>query len=140
MDPTQVGGVLRITVPFPSSWEGRLKAAVERRDAAVAAYEDQLHLLLTAEEDALARLEAASERADGSSNEVVESLIKEWEAARVGLRVQRTPVAQWTGALRMLTMRATWDIDDQERQGLATLDLVAARGPMAAPLFMGGAR
>ena len=140
VDPTQVGGVLRITVPFPSSWEGRLMAAIERRDAAVEAYEDQLHLLLTAEEDALARLQAARRRADGSSGEVVESLMNDWEAARVGLRVQRTPIERWTGALRMLTMRATWDIDDEERQDLATLDLVAARGPMAAPLFMGGPR
>lgn len=138
IDPTQVGGVLRITVPFPSSWEGRLAAAIERRDAAVENYEDQLHLLMTAEADALVRVSAADARASGSSDEVVRSLIEEWEAARAGFRVQRTPVGQWTGALRRLSMRATWDIDDLERRDLATLDLVAARGPMATTLFTGG--
>jgi len=140
VDPTQVGGVLRITVPFPSSWEGRLAAAIERRDAAVEAYEDQLHLLLTAETDALLRVRAAEARAAGSSDEVVQSLIEEWEAARVGIRVQRSPIGEWTGSLRRLSMRGTWDIDDVERRDLAILDLVAARGPMAAPLFTGGDR
>ncbi len=135
MDPTLIGGVLRITVPFPSSWEGRLTAAMERRDAALEAYEDQLHLLQTGEADALARMLAAGTRVDGASGEVVQSLLDEWEAARIGFRVQRTPLAQWTGALRRLSMRATWDIDDMERRELATLDLVASRGPMAVPLF-----
>ena len=138
VDPTQVGGVLRITVPFPSSWQGLLTAAIERRDAAVEAYEDQLHLLLTSEADALIRVGAAGARASGSSDEVVQSLIEEWESARAGFRVQRVPIGQWTGALRRLAMRATWDIDDMERLDLATLDLVAARGPMATTLFTGG--
>lgn len=140
LDPTQIGGVLRITVPFPSSWEGRLAAAIERRDAALEAYEDQLHLLQTAELDALTRVGTATARAAGASDDVVQSLIDEWEAARAGFRVQRTPLEQWTGALRRLSMRATWDIDDLERRDLAALDLVASRGPMAAPLFMEGSR
>lgn len=135
VDPTQLGGVLRITVPFPSSWEGLLSASLERRDAALEAYEDALHVLRTREADALDRMDSASERQDGVSSEVVDSLIDEWEAARVGFQVQRTPVQQWTGALRRLSMRATWDIDDEERRELAVLDLVASRGPMASPLF-----
>ncbi|MDC3307357.1 hypothetical protein OAV47_00830 [bacterium] len=140
LDPTQIGGVLRITVPFPSSWEGRLAAAIERRDAALAAYEDQLHLLQTAEIDALTRVRQADSRVEGASADVVKSLLGDWEAARAAFRVQRTPLEQWTGALRRLSMRATWDIDDWERSDLAALDLVASRGPMAAPLFMEGSR
>ncbi|MGD2019105.1 MAG: hypothetical protein PVJ89_13370 [Planctomycetota bacterium] len=140
VDPTQLGGVLRITLPFPSSWEGLLEASIERRDAAIQAYEDQLHALRTAEQDALTRLALAEERSTGASLEAVTGLMDDWRAARAGFRVQRTPVQQWTGALRMLVMRATWDIDDRERAELARVDLLAARGPMASPFLAGGAR
>ncbi len=140
VDPTELGGVLRITVPFPSSWRGLLAAATERRDGAIEAYEDELHLLQTSERDALSRVTEATARARGASQEVVRSLVEEWEAARAGFQVQRTPLKEWTGSLRRLSMRATWDIDDDERRDLAALDLVASRGPMASPLFMGASQ
>lgn len=140
VDPTQLGGVLRISVPFPSSWQGLLEAAIERRDAAVMAYEDQMHALRTAERDALNRHALAVARAAGPSRASVSGLTDDWVALRTGFRVQRSSLHEWEGALRMLVMRATWDLEDEERAELALVDLIAARGPSASPFLNGGPR
>ncbi|MEX1025803.1 MAG: hypothetical protein WD226_12090 [Planctomycetota bacterium] len=133
LDEAQIGAVLRLAVPFPSSWRGRLAAAVERRDAAIDAFEDQLAALTIAEREARARHRTIARRASGATPTALAAAHAEWRAARTAFRAGRGGLLQWMVALEQLAARSTWSIDEAEALALATMAIIEARGPAASP-------
>lgn len=128
-DDLAIGGVLQLTLPFPSSWRGRLAGAVERRDAVVEAYEDELHRLLVEERSARERRDEIHRRTVGATRSVVEGSRAGWSAARASFRVGRLQVAEWLDALSRRLGATTVEIDDAEALALARIALAGARGP-----------
>ncbi|QDU83345.1 hypothetical protein Pla163_04440 [Planctomycetes bacterium Pla163] len=128
-DDLAIGGVLQLTLPFPSSWRGRLAGAVERRDAVIEAYEDELHLLLVEERSARERRDEIHRRTTGATRLVVEGSTAGWSAARASFRVGRMPVLEWIDALYRRLGATTAEIDDAEALALAQVALAGARGP-----------
>ncbi len=144
LDSARIGAVLRLAVPFPSSWRGKLEAAVERRDRSIEAFEEMLQSLLVQEAEALARIEeltARSAKEVGATERAMVPAQEHWTAARAVFRLGRGPLSGWTKALNHLTETVTWSVDDAEALALAHLDLLAARGmgerPTAAPIENG---
>ncbi|MFT7169309.1 MAG: hypothetical protein ACI80K_002447 [Paracoccaceae bacterium] len=136
LDQAQVGAVLRLAIPFPSSWKGRLEAAVERRDRAVERFEEILVDLLARQADALGRIaqmRATVTDEDGATKRAMEPGFQDWTAARARFRTGRGDLAGWTRALNRLAEMVTWPIDDVEALVLAKLDWTAASGPGMSP-------
>ncbi len=129
LEEANVGAVMRLTLPFPSSWRGRLNAAVERREAAIEAYNDADHHLRVAEADATARMDLAAARLAGETDRVERATAAGWAAARASFRLGRGTIPGWVEALRMRGESATLAIDDAEAAALAALERHAARGP-----------
>lgn len=133
-DDLTIGGVLRLTLPFPSSWRGRLAGAVEERDAVLEAYEDALHLLIVEERSARERRDELHRRTVGATARVVDGSSVGWSAARAAFRVGRTGVPEWIDALDRRLASATAEVDDVESLALAQLDLAAVLGPLGTRL------
>ncbi len=132
LESARIGAVLRLAIPFPSSWRGRLDAAVERRDRSIEAFEESLQGLLVQQAEALARLDeldARSAAGVGATERAMAPAQEHWTAARAVFRSGRGPLSGWTKALNHLTETVTWSIDDAEALALARLDLLGAWGP-----------
>lgn len=131
LDGARVGAVLRLALPFPSSWKGRLEAAVERRDRAVEAYDETLLELQQRAVEArsrIAELELRRDPTSGATPRAAAPAESHWTASRALFRTGRGPLAAWTKALNHLTETVTWEVDDAESVALARLDLVEAVG------------
>ncbi len=135
-DSASIGTVLRLTVPFPSSWKGELEAAVERRDRSIQIFEERLADLLTRDASARAQLATQLAMAKSETGATVRAMgpaLQQWSAARSLFRAGRGPLGDWTKALSQLTQTIPWAIDDAEAIELAKLDLCAANGPAWSP-------
>lgn len=119
----RVGGLLQLEAPFPSSWRGRLAAAVEARASAVEAYTEVLLDLRARALGATTRAQAARDRRAGSTRAVVRAAGDAWSAARTAFRVGRTDLEIWMRALEQRTESALMPIDDREALALAEIDL-----------------
>ncbi|MEM8710789.1 MAG: hypothetical protein AAGG01_07540 [Planctomycetota bacterium] len=131
LDGARVGAVLRLALPFPSSWKGRLEAAVQRRDRAVEAYDETLLELQQSALEARGRLAELERRRDpvsGATWRAAAPAESHWKASRALFRTGRGPLSAWTKALNHLTETVTWEVDDAEAIALAELDLVEAVG------------
>jgi outer membrane protein TolC len=128
-DELAIGSVLRLELPFPSSWRGRLAAAVERRDAVIDAYEDRVLVLLARARAARDRLDEIAVRRSDITTAVVEGSTVGWQGARATFSVGRLGVVEWVDALNRRREAVTAEIADAEAVALAVIDLAAARGP-----------
>ena len=133
LDSARIGAVLRLAVPFPSSWRGKLEAAVQRRDRSIESFEEALQALLVKESEALTRIDqllAMSAVGVGATDRAMLPALEHWTAARAVFRSGRGPLSGWTKALNHLTETVTWSVDDAEALALARVDLLDARGPL----------
>lgn len=130
LQPTQnLGGILQLSLPWPSAWRGRLAAAERRREAARQAFEDAW-LDLDQRASAGARIhELARDRVLGSSLAVDEATQRLWSAARARYRNAKAPLMNWIDALEIRTDALLLIVDDAETLALASLDVLEARGP-----------
>jgi len=128
---TNIGGVLGLTLPWPSSWKGRLAAAEVRREGAREAFEDAWLDLEQRDQLALRRLGLARERSLGATRTVDEATQHGWDSARTRYRLQRLPLMEWSDALQRRTFAVLLPVDDQESIALAWVDVLDARGPAA---------
>jgi hypothetical protein len=131
LDGLGIGGVLQLSLPWPSAWRGRLAAAQEERAAAREAFEDALVGLLADERAAAERHAEARLRAARHTPAVEAAGAADWRAARARFRVAAAGAGDWQGALGRRADTLTITIDDQELAARAALDLLAARGPAA---------
>lgn len=116
LDPLRLGGLLGVSVPFPSSYEGVVEAAVIERDRALERYAEAV-LALRADLAASAGRAAAAEGQLAAAIEAERATAAAWKATRAGFRNGRVDVAQW--------------ISVQERRRMSIDALVAAKGMRA---------
>ncbi len=128
---TNIGGMLGLSLPWPSSWKGRLAAAEARREGAREAFEDTWLDLELSDQLALRRLELARDRSHGATRAVDEATRHAWESARARYRLQRLPLMEWSDALTGRASAVLQPIDDLESIALAWIDVLDARGPAA---------
>ncbi|MEM1447514.1 MAG: TolC family protein [Planctomycetota bacterium] len=128
---TNIGGVLQLSLPWPSAWKGRLAGAEERREGARLAFEDAWIDLHQRDDAALRRLELARERAADATRNVDDAMQSMWLAARARYRNGAMPLMRWIDVLEMRTNALLLPVDDAEAIALAWLDLLDARGPAA---------
>lgn len=133
VDDLAIGGMLQLSLPFPSRWRGALEAAVARRAGIVAAFEDELLALELRAAEAHARAATIRARADGASSAVANAAALGWRAARASFRVGRTEPRMWRDVLDMHLEGSVLAIDESELLALANLDELEARGPCASP-------
>ena len=136
LDGFRLGGILRLSIPFPSSWRGRLEAAVQRRDRSIEAFEETVQSLMVYEADAIGRIHelAARSASGGVTERAMVPALEHWISARAVFRAGRGSLSGWTKALNHLTETVTWSVDDAEALALARLDLLMARGPFQNPM------
>lgn len=132
LEPSRnLGGILQLSLPWPSAWRGRLAAAERRREVARQAFEDAW---LDLDQRAAAAVRAhalALERVLGSSLAVDEATRGLWSAARARYRSAEAPLMNWIDALEIRTNALFLIVDDAEALALASLDVLEARGPGA---------
>jgi hypothetical protein len=128
---TNIGGVLGLNLPWPSSWRGRLAAAEVRREGTREAFEDTWLDLEQRERVALQRWELARNRAVGATRAVDLATSRVWNSARTRYRLQRMPLMDWSDALERRASAVVQPTDDLESIALAWIDVLDARGPAA---------
>lgn len=133
VDDLAIGGMLQLSLPFPSRWRGALEAAVARRAGIVAAFEDELLALELRAAEAHARAATIRARAEGASSAVSDAAAQGWRAARASFRVGRSEPRMWRDLLGMQVEGTVLAIDEAELLALAALDVIEARGPCASP-------
>lgn len=133
VDDLAIGGMLQLSLPFPSRWRGALDAAVARRAGIVAAFEDELLALELRAAEAHSRAATIRARADGASSAVADAAAQGWRAARASFRVGRTEPRMWRDVLGMQLEGSVLAIDEAALLALATLDEIEARGPCVSP-------
>ena len=129
----RIGGLLQLELPFPSSWRGRLAAAVEARESAVEAYTEVLLELRSTARDATTRARVTQDRQRPSTATVVRAASEAWTAARAAFRVGRTDLEIWMRALEQRTESGLMPIDDLEALARAQIDLDWALAKLDAP-------
>ncbi|MEO1696523.1 MAG: TolC family protein [Planctomycetota bacterium] len=130
---SRVGGALRMRLPFPSEWRSAIDAAVERREAAIDAYEDRLFALNEHGRHAARRLERARRRLTESSAPLDAATDAAWTATRAAFRTGRADVAVWRSALLARADAIDARLADEQSRALAGLHLIEASGPLATP-------
>ncbi|MEM6674527.1 MAG: TolC family protein [Planctomycetota bacterium] len=128
---TNVGGVLRLSLPWPSAWKGRLAGAEARREGARMAFEDAWIDLHQRDAAAERRLELARDRAGNATRDIDTAMESAWRAARARYRNGAIPLVRWIDVLEMRTDSLLLPIDDAEAIALAWIDVLDARGPAA---------
>jgi len=129
VDEVRIGGMLQLGLPFPASWRGRLEAALERREAAIDAYENALLTLEARNREGTARAAEASARLLGPTRTLVSATTDGWRASRASVRAGRGTWAHWIEALGRRSGSVALALDESEAFALAGLDIVDARGP-----------
>ena len=128
---SNIGGVLQLSMPWPSAWRGRLAGAERRREGARQAFEDAW---IDLDQRAVAAARAhdlARDRALGSTLEVDQATQRLWTAMRARYRNAEAPLLNWVDALEVRTNALMLVVDDAEAAALAWLDVLEARGPGA---------
>jgi outer membrane protein TolC len=133
VDDMRIGGVLRLSLPFPSRWRGVLDAALERRAGIIAAFEDELLALELRAAKSEARAAEVRARAGGPSHALAVAATEGWRATHTSFRVGRTDPLMWRDMAVMQLEHTLHPIDEAELLALATLDVIEARGPFASP-------
>lgn len=128
-DSFNLGGILQLTLPWPSSWRGVMEGRLEEREAAVEGYVDALVALRSAERDAAERLASASGRSRTTTPAVHHAAEAVWDSARSLFRVGRRDLEHWMQALRDHAACVTMPADDLEAIALARIDLAWSAGP-----------
>jgi outer membrane protein TolC len=128
-DPLRVGGLVSLSLPFPSSYAGRLEAAAARRDRALERYSETLLGLRTRERAADERSSLARERREVHATQVERATAGAWTATRAAFRVGRAELVDWIDALerRKATLNVVLEADLVLAR--ASLELASARGP-----------
>lgn len=134
LDPLKLGGILRLNLPWPSSWEGRLAAAEEQREAALEAWDEQVLALGRAESEARVRLEQAEMRLKEASRALASGSQEAWRRARLALVVAEATPADWVDALERRIPGSIALVQDELAMCLSTLDLMSAVGHLVTPL------
>ncbi len=130
---SNLGGVLQLSLPWPSAWRGRLAAAERRREAARQSFEDAWLDLDQRATAGVKAFELARERVLGATLAVDDATQGSWSAARARYRNGEAPLMQWIDALEIRTQALNLIVDDAEALALAWIDVLDARGPAAEP-------
>ena len=128
-DGTRVGGVLNLTLPFPSQWEGELEAAEVRRDRSEEAYMEVVHEQMARVDQAQTLLLEAIERRVEHATPIEDASSSGWEATRLRFRVNEANTDEWGRALEKRADAIMVLIEEDESVALAALDLAEAAGP-----------
>lgn len=128
LDPTRIGGLLGLDLPWPGSLRGRIEAAGVERDRAVERYVEALLLLRNAAASAGSQRSMADLAATNAA-EVEAAAAQAWTAARARFRTGRASVEDWLDAVD--ARRASLFLVPDASLALARteLDLAAAIGP-----------
>ncbi len=129
----RVGGLLALSLPFPSTYAGPLEAAAVERDRVVERYEETLLELSVAFASALERHAAAQDRL-AAAREVDAASTAAWAATRAAFRASRADAMAWREALQRRLGALNLVVDAAEEVARTALDVERAAGPQ------GGAR
>lgn len=126
-----VSGWLQLTLPWPSRWRGPLRAAEERRDGALLAYEETLHGLREARLASVPALEAAKSQSEWGERE---ERAAERRLLAVGMLAQnqRVELAECADAIEQRVRTAGLFARELGALRGAELALLAAHGTEAA--------
>lgn len=128
LDPLNLGGILSLSLPFPSSYEGPLEAAAIVRDRSLESYAEAVLALRIDLEEANALMMVAESRAQAAAD-VSRAAAAAWSAARAGFHNGRTDIGTWAGALESRRKSLNLALEASAARARAALVGRNVRGP-----------
>ena len=130
-DGVNLGGVLQLTLPFPSQWRGALEAAEHERARSLEELEEVVLARLNRLHTAHAQHTEALRRYGEQSTAVAGAAEMDWRTTGLRLRVRLADTDEWSQKLERHARSMLQPVDDCEAAALAALDYLEAQGPRA---------
>ncbi len=129
LDPTRLGGVLSLRLPFPSSYRGRIEAAATLRDRALERYLEQVLDLRIRLQEARDRSSLAHERSTSHAPMLDRASAGGWGATRASFRAGRGGLTEWIDSLDRRAAMIETQVHADRDAALAVLEVAWLRGP-----------